>query len=95
MLKNFPRDALLAVLRLYKAGLSPILPPSCRFEPTCSEYARIAVERFGAARGSWLALRRLARCHPFGGQGWDPVPEEGEGSRETGAIRDDSHQRHR
>ncbi len=93
MLKNAPREALLALLRFYKAGISPVLPPSCRFEPTCSEYARIAVERFGAARGSWLALKRLARCHPFGGQGWDPVPDGNGESAGGGAIRDDSHQR--
>ena len=70
------KRGLVAVLRFYKAGISPLLPPSCRYEPTCSEYARIAIERHGAGRGSWLALRRLARCHPFGGSGVDPVPEE-------------------
>jgi hypothetical protein len=69
------KRGLVAVLRFYKAGISPLLPPSCRYEPTCSEYARIAIERYGAGRGSWLALRRLARCHPFGGSGLDPVPE--------------------
>lgn len=92
-MKTLPRDVLLALLRFYRAGISPILPPSCRFEPSCSEYALIAIERFGAVRGSWLAARRLARCHPFGGQGWDPVPErDGEGTGPA-AIRDDSQQR--
>jgi len=71
------KRGLVALLRFYKAGISPLLPPSCRYEPTCSEYARIAIERHGAGRGSWLALRRLARCHPFGGSGLDPVPEAG------------------
>ena len=65
---------LLFWIRAYQAGLSPILPASCRYAPTCSEYARQAVERHGAARGSWLAIKRLGRCHPFGGQGHDPVP---------------------
>lgn len=69
------KRGLVAALRFYKAGISPLLPPSCRYEPTCSEYARIAIERYGAGRGSWLALRRLGRCHPFGGSGLDPVPE--------------------
>lgn len=93
MLKRLPRDALLAVLRFYKAGISPILPPSCRFEPTCSDYARVAIERFGAARGSWLAMKRLARCRPFGGRGFDPVPELEEAPPGPRPIRDDSHQR--
>ncbi|MEZ5181105.1 MAG: membrane protein insertion efficiency factor YidD [Acidimicrobiales bacterium] len=50
-------------------------PSPCRFTPTCSSYALEAIERHGAARGSWLAVRRLGRCHPWGGHGWDPVPE--------------------
>ncbi|MGI9038923.1 MAG: membrane protein insertion efficiency factor YidD [Gemmatimonadota bacterium] len=69
------KAALLGVIGLYRSVISPLLPPACRFEPSCSEYARIAVDRFGPARGSWLALRRLGRCQPFGGSGWDPVPE--------------------
>lgn len=92
-MRTLSRDALLAFLRFYRAGISPILPPSCRFEPTCSEYARTAIERFGAARGSWMAARRLARCHPFGGQGWDPVPERGDEPTEADSIRHDRHER--
>ena len=69
---------LLFWIRAYQAGLSPILPASCRYTPTCSEYAREAVERHGAARGSWLAMKRLGRCHPFGGHGHDPVPDSQE-----------------
>jgi putative membrane protein insertion efficiency factor len=65
---------LLAVLRIYKNCISPALPVACRYVPTCSEYAMEAVEEHGALRGSWLAMRRLARCHPFGGHGADPVP---------------------
>jgi hypothetical protein len=65
---------LLSLIRFYRRAISPALPPSCRFTPTCSAYAEEAVGRYGAARGSWLALRRLLRCHPFGGSGYDPVP---------------------
>ncbi|MGH9342511.1 MAG: membrane protein insertion efficiency factor YidD [Terriglobia bacterium] len=67
---------LLALIRTYQVFISPALPSSCRFYPTCSEYAREAVEKWGVWRGSWLALRRLARCHPLGGHGIDPVPEK-------------------
>ncbi|MGI8788231.1 MAG: membrane protein insertion efficiency factor YidD [Pyrinomonadaceae bacterium] len=60
-------------LRLYKMFLSPFLPPSCRFEPTCSEYARQAVEKYGAFRGTWLGVKRILRCQPFSKGGFDPV----------------------
>ena len=62
-------------VRGYQLLISPFLPPACRFLPTCSEYAAEAIERHGARRGAFLALRRLARCHPWGGSGYDPVPE--------------------
>jgi len=68
------RRLLVGGLRTYQLALSPFLPPACRFEPTCSHYAVEAIERHGARRGSWLALRRLSRCRPFGGCGADPVP---------------------
>jgi len=68
------RALALGLLRLYQLLISPILPPACRFQPTCSEYAMEAVERYGVLWGSWLALRRLLRCHPFHKGGWDPVP---------------------
>jgi putative membrane protein insertion efficiency factor len=58
----------------YKRALSPWLPPSCRFYPSCSEYSREAIERYGAARGLWLAVRRLLRCQPLSRGGLDPVP---------------------
>ena len=61
------------LLRSYKRFLSPLLPPACRFTPTCSEYALEAVQKYGALRGSYLALRRLLRCHPFHPGGYDPV----------------------
>jgi len=66
--------ALTAVLSGYQLLISPLLPPACRFLPTCSEYAAEAITRHGPRRGVLLALRRLARCHPWGGSGYDPVP---------------------
>lgn len=66
--------ALLRAVRGYQRIISPLLPPACRYQPTCSAYALEAIERHGALRGSWLAIRRLARCTPWGGSGYDPVP---------------------
>jgi putative membrane protein insertion efficiency factor len=66
--------AFLGAIGFYRRAISPGLPPSCRFTPTCSAYAEEAIQRHGAARGAWLASRRLLRCHPFGGSGYDPVP---------------------
>ncbi len=60
-------------IRFYQAAISPFLAPSCRFHPSCSEYARTAIERYGPFRGLWLGLKRLARCHPFHPGGFDPV----------------------
>jgi len=68
------RGALVWGVRGYQLVLSPWLGPACRFEPSCSEYALQAIERHGALRGGWLALRRVGRCHPLGGLGYDPVP---------------------
>jgi len=67
------RVILISLLKFYKAVISPWLPPSCRFVPTCSEYAREAIERHGAVRGSLMSVRRLLRCHPFHPGGYDPV----------------------
>jgi putative membrane protein insertion efficiency factor len=67
------RIILVSLLKFYKAAVSPWLPPSCRFVPTCSEYACEAIERHGALRGSAKGLRRLLRCHPFHAGGYDPV----------------------
>jgi putative membrane protein insertion efficiency factor len=74
-LLQLPRTALIGVVRAYQRFLSPALPPACRFTPSCSAYAVTALERFGAVQGSWLALRRLARCHPWNPGGYDPVPD--------------------
>jgi putative membrane protein insertion efficiency factor len=65
----------IGLIRLYQYGISPILPRTCRYAPSCSEYAREAIERHGAICGCWLAARRLLRCHPWGGHGYDPVPD--------------------
>jgi uncharacterized protein len=72
--KHLPRQLLAALIRGYRRFLSPALPPSCRFHPSCSQYALDAVTRHGALKGTWLAARRLARCHPFHPGGFDPVP---------------------
>ena len=65
---------LLAAIRFYRRYISPLRKPCCRFIPTCSEYALEAVEKYGPWKGSWLALKRLLRCHPFCRGGYDPVP---------------------
>ncbi|RHW16304.1 membrane protein insertion efficiency factor YidD [Sphingomonas gilva] len=66
--------ALILIARGWQIGPSRILPPSCRYNPSCSAYAIEALRRYGAVKGSWLATRRLLRCHPWGGSGHDPVP---------------------
>jgi len=65
------------LVRAYQLVISPLLLPSCRYLPSCSDYAAEAIEVHGALRGCWLALRRLLRCHPWGGSGYDPVPLPG------------------
>lgn len=69
-------------VRAYRMVLSPIVGMNCRYQPTCSAYALEALEKHGAVKGSWLALRRIGRCHPFGSSGYDPVPEPGKKSHE-------------
>ncbi|MFN0132643.1 MAG: membrane protein insertion efficiency factor YidD [Phycisphaerales bacterium] len=71
-------------IRVYQAALSPLMGGHCRFMPTCSEYAIGAYREHGPMRGTWLTLRRLARCHPWGGHGFDPVPERRERAAEGG-----------
>jgi putative membrane protein insertion efficiency factor len=71
---GLPARAAVLALDFYKRRISPLLPPACRFEPTCSVYAREAIARHGLARGAGLSVKRLLRCHPFHAGGFDPVP---------------------
>lgn len=73
-MKKFARTLLVLPIRFYQQCLSPLMPPACRFVPTCSEYAVVAITRHGACKGSVLAVWRILRCHPFSRGGYDPVP---------------------
>lgn len=75
-LSTLGRRLVKAPIRFYQGAISPHFPPACRYTPTCSQYALEAVERFGPLKGGALALRRIARCNPWGGSGFDPVPEK-------------------
>ncbi|MFC5589908.1 membrane protein insertion efficiency factor YidD [Sporosarcina soli] len=72
------KKILIIFIKIYQKAISPLTPPSCRFYPTCSHYGMEAIEKHGALRGSWLAIRRILKCHPFHEGGFDPVPEKGE-----------------
>jgi putative membrane protein insertion efficiency factor len=78
-LRQCAKFVTLQLLRAYKWAISPMLPPACRYVPTCSEYAMEAVERYGALRGGLMALGRVLRCHPFARAGYDPVVRAGRG----------------
>ncbi|WP_289157740.1 membrane protein insertion efficiency factor YidD [uncultured Muribaculum sp.] len=73
-LSQIPSKLLVLLVRFYQGAISPHFPPACRYTPTCSQYAVEALTRHGALKGGWLALRRIMRCHPWGGSGYDPVP---------------------
>lgn len=66
---------MIAMVRFYRAAISPWTPAACRYNPTCSAYTLEALEKHGALRGGWMGMKRILRCHPWGGSGWDPVPE--------------------
>jgi uncharacterized protein len=70
------KKAFLAVIRFYQFVISPLKPPTCRFYPTCSHYGLEAIQRFGALKGGWLTIKRIAKCHPFHPGGLDPVPDK-------------------
>ena len=70
------KKIVVTLIKGYKMFISPLLPPSCRYQPTCSTYAIQAVERFGVIQGGWLAIKRILRCHPFHPGGYDPVPHK-------------------
>ena len=70
---QLPARCLSALLRFYQLAVSPWLAPACRFQPTCSQYAIDAIQEWGVLKGSWFAMRRVGRCHPLGGTGYDPI----------------------
>lgn len=72
--RRIAASPLLALIWIYQNCISPFTPPSCRFTPTCSQYAKQAVTKYGALKGGFIALKRILRCHPWGGSGYDPVP---------------------
>lgn len=74
ILKRILSFLLLLPIRFYQHSISPLLPPSCRYTPTCSQYAIEAIRKYGPFKGLWLSIKRLIRCHPWGGSGYDPVP---------------------
>ncbi len=75
-LSRFLARPLIGLVRLYRLAISPWLGGNCRYQPTCSNYAIEALQTHGALRGGWLAAKRIARCHPWGGSGYDPVPRD-------------------
>ena len=64
----------ITMIRFYQRYISPLTPPACRFTPTCSQYTLEAIQKYGAVKGTWLGIKRICRCHPWGGSGYDPVP---------------------
>ena len=70
------KTLLIGIIRIYQKIISPLTPPSCRFYPTCSHYGVEAIQKHGALKGAWLAIRRILKCHPFHEGGFDPVPEK-------------------
>lgn len=74
--KNWLSYPLLGMIRFYQRFISPVTPAACRYSPTCSQYTLEAIKLHGAFSGSWLGLKRIARCHPWGGSGYDPVPDK-------------------
>jgi putative membrane protein insertion efficiency factor len=73
-MRRIPAKFFVLLIRFYQWAISPILPMACRYNPTCSAYGIEAIQKHGALKGGWLALKRIARCHPWGGHGHDPVP---------------------
>ena len=86
---NPVRGLIVGLIHGYRYLVSPVLPSSCRYHPTCSAYALEAVSRYGALKGGWIALKRISRCHPWGGAGYDPVP--GSSGNTTHSSLDDNY----
>lgn len=82
---------LVLLIRVYRSAVSPWLGPSCRYLPTCSQYSMECIERHGALAGSWYSVKRICRCHPWGGSGWDPPPDESAKASESTSTRAASH----
>lgn len=76
MLKKIATYPFILLIRFYQAAISPYTPAACRFSPTCSSYSLEALQVHGLLKGSWLAIKRIGKCHPWGGSGYDPVPEK-------------------
>lgn len=76
-MKRLLTRLLIMPIRFYQHAISPLLPPACRYTPTCSHYAVEAIQVHGPFKGLWLAMKRIGRCHPWGGSGYDPVPPKG------------------
>jgi uncharacterized protein len=74
MIGKLVSKLLIGIIRVYQYAISPYLPPSCRYSPTCSSYGIEAIRKYGPVKGGWLTLKRVASCHPWGGSGYDPVP---------------------
>lgn len=68
------KHVFIAMIRFYQRHISPLTPPACRYTPTCSQYTLEAIQKYGAIKGTWLGIKRICRCHPWGGSGYDPVP---------------------
>ena len=83
MIRQLPKRILMGLVRVYQVTLSPFIGRQCRFEPTCSHYALQALEEYGALQGSWLAIKRVGRCHPFHSGGFDPVKPVRRAARQT------------
>ena len=70
------KNILISIIKIYRSVVSPYLTPSCRYLPTCSQYAIDAIKTWGPIKGTWLGIKRISKCHPFGGHGYDPVPKK-------------------
>ncbi len=73
-MRKLLRKIFIIPVLIYQYSISPLLPSTCRFQPTCSHYAKEAILKHGILKGTWLGIKRIAKCHPWGGQGYDPVP---------------------
>ena len=83
MIKKLLSYLMLGLIRFYQVVISPFTPASCRYVPTCSHYAVEAIQKHGPFRGGWLALKRISSCHPWGGSGYDPVPDSLDNEKKT------------